>query len=221
MDCVAADAVDWLAARPESARLLAAIGTGLTDDVLARLDSNGETTQHTQETRRPEGAAASPVEDGGGSADTAERVSSAGLREIIVRRRHHFWCDLLLAFATALESADARLDRVPDSVSSALLGDRDTADAQPLSSVLADAAVRSVVHLAWRLLGRLLDPVQADGLPLVLRVLAALICPTPEEHPGLVRGCLGPLADEVVGQETRERLLASFPAERFASFLAA
>lgn len=121
-------------------------------------------------------------------ADTASggldgKLSSAGRSQIKKTREEHFWCDLAVAMANAIEDVTKRankaLDRVPDYAISLMLKSR----ASDSRSNIVDPLVRLAVHATWKSMRTAIlqqMPFDPDKAVKAMRIIAILICPNPE-----------------------------------------
>ncbi len=119
----------------------------------------------------------------------------------------HFWCDLLAAFAHLIAQVKQAVGSVPELAVETILDSR-RADQR---SVVGDLQVRLAVHAAWTIIEALPVFAQVDQLLRVVRVLAVLICPAPENHRAVVIYCLDPLTGQLVTAETKDRLERVLP----------
>ncbi|GAB3736214.1 hypothetical protein [Nocardiopsis nanhaiensis] len=106
----------------------------------------------------------------------------------------HFWCDLLIEIANALDQGARLVNRVPEELTDAVLEHEDAEKWDPLRTELTEDALNLLWKSAHHVLGTDL------AFPAVyLRVLAVLICLDPGAHPRVARGGLRPLATETLG----------------------
>ena len=107
----------------------------------------------------------------------------------------HFWCTLLTQIADVLDRGAKLINRLPEGLKDAVLEHEDAADWGPTRTELAGEALNLLWKSAQQILGA--DPKTAA---LYLRVLAVLICPDPGAHLHVARGCLRPLATDILGE---------------------
>jgi hypothetical protein len=119
----------------------------------------------------------------------------------------HFWCDLFVAVAEAIETFSKAIDRVPEYVTAAVLQSRKAEG----RSVLLDALVGLAVRTAWKSITSMIDTAGAEEIQRGCRILAVLICPAPEKHKAVQDGALLPLAKEGLLETSRERLEQVLP----------
>jgi len=119
----------------------------------------------------------------------------------------HFWCDLLAAYACAIENAQHNLDKIPEHVTAAILETRATSE----RPVLEEATTRLAVQTTWKSIKKLPIFGQIDSVLRAVRILAVLICPAPERHRSVARHCLAPLTNGVLSAATKDRLTEALP----------
>lgn len=123
----------------------------------------------------------------------------------------HFWCDLLAALAAGLGEFKKITDRIPGYVEKMILESR----AVEKRSMIDKWFVRLAVRTVWNLIKGLLVSGQFDQLLRAVRILAILMCPAPEDHPGVYRHCIAPLVGEgvanIISDVTQKRLQEIFP----------
>lgn len=77
--------------------------------------------------------------------------------------------------------------------------------------------VRSAVRGVWKILGEILLLGQTAELVRVIRILAILLCPAPENHPAVYRQCIAPFVrgfeKDVIKTATKERLDEILPSD--------
>ncbi len=105
----------------------------------------------------------------------------------------HFWCDLLVEIANALDQAEQVSDKVPAWVKDSVLEHEDVKEWGPVRRVLAEAAL----DFLWKGFKALLGA-DFGTAALHVRVLAVLICPDPGGHTRVARCCLRPLVKEAL-----------------------
>jgi len=111
-----------------------------------------------------------------------------------------------------LEEFQKQLDKIPDHVTSAILAARRNHGER---SPIDDLHVKIAVHHAWKLIQKI--PFVAAALPSaeeplrVIRILAVMICPAPEDHREVAKHCLHPLTGECVNNLTKQRLKEALP----------
>ncbi|QYN25605.1 hypothetical protein [Amycolatopsis sp. DSM 110486] len=118
----------------------------------------------------------------------------------------HFWCDLLAQFAHLIDEGVKAVDGIPDRATNLILASRKAHRRLPLEEIVVKTAVKSM----WNLLQPLAPPLAAlNGfkklLP-VVRVLAVLICKSPERHEAVVTYCVDPLTKSLT-DAVKKRLL--------------
>ncbi|WP_460998746.1 hypothetical protein [Streptomonospora sediminis] len=121
----------------------------------------------------------------------------------------HFWCELLAELARASAAVRAGLDRVPELAVSALLA----TGGHPHWVESHRSIAETVIQAIWRPVCGLVLTENLEALTRTLRLLALLICPAPEGHPGLLSSCLSPLAKDILAAATEYRINSAFPAE--------
>ncbi|MFF4620193.1 hypothetical protein [Nonomuraea jabiensis] len=122
---------------------------------------------------------------------------------------NHFWCDLLVAVAEAIEKFSKAMDRIPEYVTTVILQSRKAEG----RSVLLEALVGLAVRTAWEPIKSMIHTAGIEELQRTCRILAVLICPAPEDHKAVQDSALLPLAEEGMLETSRERLEQVFPAD--------
>ncbi|MEV4889675.1 hypothetical protein AB0K48_09835 [Nonomuraea sp. NPDC055795] len=134
-----------------------------------------------------------------------------GDRPRAVRRKltDHFWCDLLVAAADAMEKFSKALDQIPEYMTAIIVRARDADRRAPLLDGLVALAVRT----AWEPIKNMIHTTGVKELQRTCRILSVLICPAPENHKAVRDGALLPLAKEGLLGTSKERLEQVFPAD--------
>ncbi|MEV0069685.1 hypothetical protein [Amycolatopsis sp. NPDC050768] len=118
----------------------------------------------------------------------------------------HFWCDLLAHLAHVIDEGLKFFDDIPDRVTKLILESRKEHRRLPLEEIVVKTAVKSV----WSLLQPPLTPLAIlNGFKKLLpavRILAVLICKSPERHEAVVTYCIDPLAKSLT-EKVKKRLL--------------
>ncbi|WP_336158155.1 hypothetical protein [Amycolatopsis sp. VC5-11] len=120
----------------------------------------------------------------------------------------HFWCDLLAQLAHVLSEGLTTVEKltgkVPELVTRLVLESRRESDRLPLEEFVVRTAVNSIwKHLkvlmpfGWLVLVKRMVP--------IIRILAVLMCKSPERHEAVVRYCVDPLTGQL-RDETKRRL---------------
>ncbi|MET9247666.1 hypothetical protein [Nonomuraea sp. NPDC003709] len=122
---------------------------------------------------------------------------------------NHFWCDLLVAVAEAIEKFSKAMDRIPEYVTTVILQSRKAEG----RSVLLEALVGLAVRTAWEPIKSMIHTTGIEELQRTCRILAVLICSAPEDHKAVQDSALLPLAKEGMLETSRERLEQVFPAD--------
>ncbi|WP_157982506.1 hypothetical protein [Nocardiopsis sp. FIRDI 009] len=107
----------------------------------------------------------------------------------------HFWCDLLVEIARALDLGADRLDQVPQTARAALFEGWEAPSWDRARTALAGAALGFLWKCFQWFAGA--DP---RALALESRVLAAFICPDPGGHPRVAQRALRPLVLDTLGE---------------------
>ncbi|MEU6790755.1 hypothetical protein ABZ907_03575 [Nonomuraea wenchangensis] len=141
--------------------------------------------------------------------ELGKRFGGSRPREARRQLTNHFWCDLLVALAEALEKFSKAMDRIPEYVTTVILQSRKAEG----RSVLLDALVGLAVRTAWEPIKSMIHTTGIEELQRGCRILAVLICPAPENHKAVQDGALLPLAKEGLLETSRERLEQVFPAD--------
>ena len=110
----------------------------------------------------------------------------------------HFWCDLLVEIANALDQGAKLINRMPEELTDAVLEHQDAQKWDPLRTELTEEAL----NLLWKSAEHVLGADLASA-SLYLRVLAVLICLDPGAHLRVARGGLQPLATGTLRQHLR------------------
>jgi len=141
------------------------------------------------------------------------------------RLGHHLWCSIFAALADAVDEVGKLQKKAIDWASTAVAkelvratlaimtspppeparGCMDECHPEPgalaTNPVLAALLERLVARAVQQILKRIAPTIDVETAVKTLRVLAVLICPTPQRHPRVWRGCLVPLAKEMGGEE--------------------
>jgi hypothetical protein len=138
--------------------------------------------------------------------DTA--FAGVDLKEARQNLANHFWCDLFVALAQAIQKLQEHLDKVPRYVKKLIL----KSSKQAKRSRVTRFVIGFAVDKAWSALINL--PIFHAVIPPIgkilrtLRILALLTCPAPEYHKEVRDQCITPLAKEMLSTETKSRLKA-------------
>lgn len=118
----------------------------------------------------------------------------------------HFWCDLFVAFARAVDEFNKQLNKVPEYVKELIL----KSTKQGERSFITKVVVGFAVDKAWAALFKLpiFNVLPVADILRVLRILALLTCPAPEDHEEVREECIKPLGKEILLTETKKRLKA-------------
>ncbi|MEU5859947.1 hypothetical protein ABZ815_02150 [Nonomuraea sp. NPDC047529] len=130
-------------------------------------------------------------------------------REARRQLTNHFWCDLLIAMAEAIEKLSKSLNRIPEYVTTVIMQSRQNEG----RGALLDALVGLAVRTAWEPIKSMIHTAGIEELQRTCRILAVLICPAPEDHKAVQDGALLPLAQEGMLEISKERLEQVFPAD--------
>jgi hypothetical protein len=119
---------------------------------------------------------------------------------------NHFWCDLFVALAQAVDEFNKELNKIPEYVKKLIL----KSTKQGERSLVTKFAVGFVVDRAWAALTKLpiFNVLPAADILRALRILAMLACPAPEDHQEVREDCIKPLGKEILSSETTDRLKA-------------
>lgn len=198
--------VAWAATRPPVGRRKpskerkAAATDSATADLVDWLSENPDTIDRIQEIGD---ILAGPVIQ-----ELDKRFGGSKPREARRQFTNHFWCDLLVAMAEAIEKFSKAMDRIPEYVTTFIVQSRKAEG----RSVLLDALVGLAVRTAWEPIKSMIHTIGIEELQRTCRILAILICPAPEDHKAVQDGALLPLAKEGMLETSRERLEQVFPA---------
>ncbi|MCY9783139.1 hypothetical protein KIK06_04445 [Nocardiopsis sp. EMB25] len=109
----------------------------------------------------------------------------------------HFWCDLLVEIARAVDLGTDHPERVPRAARAALFEGWET----PLWDRVQTALAGAALGFLWACFQRLPWFLGADPRALApqLRVLGVLICPDPGVHPRVAQCALRPLVLDTLG----------------------
>jgi hypothetical protein len=152
------------------------------------------------------------------AAEIAARTSNAAA----IRRQlaDHFWCDLFVGFARAVEDFQQEVQGIPDSAKELIKQSVRGSSKQSARSAVSDRIIDFAVDRAWTALRTatfgavpLLAVLTGDELLRSLRILAVFICPAPEEHTEVRIHAVRPLAGDArqyLTEETKARLAGSF-----------
>lgn len=198
---------EWTAARPPvgrrepSRRRKAAATDSATVDLVDWLAENPDTIERIQEVGD---ILAGPV-----IAELDKRFGGSKPRKARRQLTDHFWCDLLVALAEAIEKFSKAMEQIPEYVTTAIMQSRKG----ERRSVLLEALVSLAVRTAWEPIKGMIHTTGIEELQRTCRILAVLICPAPEDHKAVQDGALLPLAKEGMLETSRERLEQVFPAD--------
>ncbi|MBB5960952.1 hypothetical protein [Planomonospora venezuelensis] len=198
---------DWAETRPPvgrrgpSKRRQEAATDSATVDLVDWLSENPRTIEHIQEV--------GDVLSGPVIRELDKRFGGSTPRETRRHLTNHFWCDLLVALAEAVEKFSKAMDRIPEYVTMAITQSRKA----ERRGVLLEGLVALAVRTAWEPVKSMLHTTGIEELQRTCRILAVLICPAPENHKAVQDGALLPLAKEGMLETSRERLEQVFPAE--------
>jgi hypothetical protein len=126
---------------------------------------------------------------------------------------HHFWCDILAAFACAIEDLKVLNDRIPEAAASRVLNPT-RRDRPPAAE---ETSVRLATKVAWKeiesqivevLLKKLPPLRQLEDLCRAIRILAIMMCPAPEDHRAVVQCCIKPLEEGIISAAVKQRLMS-------------
>ncbi|MEU4541718.1 hypothetical protein [Nonomuraea dietziae] len=137
------------------------------------------------------------------------RFGGSKPREARRQLTSHFWCDLLVAFAEAIEKYSKAVAQIPEYVTTIIMRSRKADGRSPLLEALVGLAVRT----AWEPIKSMVCTTGVEELRRTCRILAVLICPAPEDHKAVQDGALLPLAKEGLLETSKERLEQVFPAD--------
>ena len=148
---------------------------------------------------------------------------AADTRDAFTVRRQladHFWCDLFVASARAVENFQQGVQEIPDSAKELIEHSVRGSSRQSTRSAVSDRIIGFAVERAWTALRTamfgatpLLAVLTSGELLRGLRILAIFICPAPENHLEVRIHAVKPLADDARGyltEETKTRLAGSF-----------
>jgi hypothetical protein len=150
---------------------------------------------------------------GNGVIDALDQSFDASSRD--ARHRDladHFWCDLLAALAQMMHTYQQQVDQIPEHLSNAIIAAR---ACHGHRSSIDDEVVKLAVLQSWTLIQKI--PFVKAALPnvdqplRVIRILAVLICPAPEDHQEVAQHCLHPLTGELASAVTKQRLTQFMP----------
>lgn len=204
IDTAAADFVDWLAQHHSTIDDMQGVGGLLADK------ADGELARSI---------------DG----ELAEMEGAVRWKECKGSLLDHFWCDLLAAFAVLISNYERYRDQIPRYVENMILESRERAGRRPIGEtgdgegvgIFEKFVVRSAVRGVWKILGEILLLGQTAELVRVIRILAILLCPAPENHPAVYRQCIAPFVrgfeKDVIKTATKERLDEILPSDWLSS----
>jgi hypothetical protein len=116
----------------------------------------------------------------------------------------HFWCDLLAQLAHAIDEGLKHIESVPDRLTDWVMKSREQSRWQHLEARVVRAAARSVwSKLRFVTFSGMLN--RSLVLP-VIRLLAVLMCKSPERHKAVVEHCVDPLGKGVLAK-VKEKLV--------------
>jgi DNA-binding transcriptional ArsR family regulator len=123
----------------------------------------------------------------------------------------HLFCSLLAALAQAMQEFGDDFNKVVSEVASKItsyiIGRKRIKHASFMTKIIAEAAAKSISRVMQHL-----TPVQNfNHVKLAVRVLAVIACPEPEKHEEVVRYCLKPLGEPIIGAEIQKRLKETMP----------
>jgi hypothetical protein len=157
-----------------------------------------------------------------------EAAAESGLDPGTVRRElaTHGWCDLLVGIIQVIEEARGVLDGVKDTARVTIVKAITGSSKQSLRHHVTDHIVGLMVDKVWSTLFAAITHsvpplalLDNDEFLRTLRILAAFICPAPEQHSEVREHALKPLGEDAKGylsDQTKEYL-----AEVFAEWRAA
>ncbi|WP_179773283.1 hypothetical protein [Amycolatopsis endophytica] len=120
----------------------------------------------------------------------------------------HFWCEVFAQLAHAVDEGLKLVDKVPDWVAEAVIKARQDANRMPLEPVIVKSVVKNLwKHVKLMTIAGLIA--KGKTMVLVFRVLAVLICKSPDHHRAVVEYCVNPLGDKLLA-DTRQRLAEAF-----------
>jgi hypothetical protein len=158
----------------------------------------------------------------------ADEVDAAAQDPATVRREltRHFWCDLLIGLAAAVEDWQGPLERIPAEMKRRVTTAVSRSSHSHLRRHVTAQIITILVDKAWDLFMSALIvhfPVRAvlsnDDLVRSLRILAVFSCPAPGQHREVREQALRPLGDELDGllepatQDELRRLFAEWQDE--------
>ncbi|MBB5076978.1 hypothetical protein [Nonomuraea endophytica] len=198
---------EWAAARPPqkrqepSRRRKAAATDSATVDLVDWLSENPETIEQIQTVGN---ILAGPV-----VRQLDEKFGGSEPRSARRKLTEHFWCDLLVAAAEAIEEFSKALDQVPEYMTAVIMRSRAAERRSPFVNGLVGLAART----AWEPIKNMIHTTGVKELQRTCRILSVLICPAPENHKAVRDGALLPLAQEGLLETSKERLEQVFPAD--------
>lgn len=154
--------------------------------------------------------------------DIAAEIAASTPNAATVRSQlaNHFWCDLFVGFARAVENFQQGVQEIPDSAKELIKQSVRGSSKQSARSAVSDRIINFAVDRAWTAFrtatfgaSPLLALLTGDELLRSLRILAVFICPAPERHTEVRIHALKPLAGDArqyLAEETKTRLAGSF-----------
>jgi hypothetical protein len=145
----------------------------------------------------------------GTRAELDRSFTSTNLRAARRDLLNHFWCDLFIALAQAIDRGIEELDKVPERVTRIIL----SASKNSERSLITEMVVKHAVEKAWEALME----IPAFGInhfketARALRILAVLTCPDSEHHKEVVEQGFVPLRKEMLTTATKDRLEKVLP----------
>ncbi len=218
IDSVRVDVIDWLARNLSMVNRKRSSGLVGSEPRMAHESESAAPESITESSGWPQGeidiAVVDYVEQFGNviAKSTYQELDQAfqgvDLKEARENLTKHFWCDLFVALAQAIEKFQAQLDKIPKYVKKLIY----KSSKQARRSRVTRFVIGFAVDKAWSAFTNL--PIFHVVIPPIgnilraLRILAILTCPAPEQHKEVRDECIKPLGKEILSTETKDRLKA-------------
>lgn len=125
--------------------------------------------------------------------------------------KKHFFCALLAELACSMQEFKNDLDWAIKKVATSIINYSIAKKNIRFSAFVADATSQATVDGINKLIDNMPVARNFNDLQRAVRVLAVMTCPAPEKHEAVIRCCLKPLGEPIVGQLAQEWLKAAMP----------
>jgi hypothetical protein len=125
--------------------------------------------------------------------------------------KKHFFCALLAELACSMQEFKNDLDRAIKKVATSVINYSIAKKNIRSSAFVADTTSQATVDGINKLIDNMPVARNFNDLQRAVRVLAVMTCPAPEKHEAVIRCCLKPLGEPIVGQLAQESLKAAMP----------